>query len=405
LNTRLRNRKNAIANRREQELAVTNGTLKPRPLTAESHHSEEGRESGSPSGFVAVNSRTTETMLDANGNIPAPKPSTGSIISAATRADLLNLFSSSRDRQNDGYAVPDYSTANSNRKPKSRPSNEINDYASILLNSASPGPLGNTPSGHTKMTAAERFEDNGPYKAEMLARMETMARGERVLPPCDRCRRLHMDCLKNLTACLGCTRKHAKCSWKEVTEEELLEHAPAAAAKVGNYPEGNNSPTNDDGTPRPVLDEELLGEDDESDSGEVPSKIVTLEIGPTNGNGDNRRLASISPQPMDTSSTYPAKSLDVLSNREPKTMEQAYGQESPTTARPDSSNETNEHAANGIPQASGVNSNWADVMSVQHGEKFGAKVTSNGDSHWKAKPDNENPYAIPKVEGWTHVNR
>lgn len=32
-----------------------------------------------------------------------------------------------------------------------------------------------------------------------------------------------MDCLKNLTACQGCTKKHAKCSWKDVKEEELRE--------------------------------------------------------------------------------------------------------------------------------------------------------------------------------------
>ena len=48
-----------------------------------------------------------------------------------------------------------------------------------------------------------------------------MRRGERVLPPCDRCRRLHMDCLKNLTACMGCTKKHAKCAWRDVRSDEL----------------------------------------------------------------------------------------------------------------------------------------------------------------------------------------
>lgn len=30
-----------------------------------------------------------------------------------------------------------------------------------------------------------------------------------------------MDCVKNLTACQGCTRKHARCSWKDVTEAEI----------------------------------------------------------------------------------------------------------------------------------------------------------------------------------------
>lgn len=81
-------------------------------------------------------------------------------------------------------------------------------------------------------------DDGGPYKAEMISRMETMKRGERVIPPCDRCRRLHMDCIKNLTACLGCTKKHAKCSWKEVSLDELETTAPAAREREQNQSEG-----------------------------------------------------------------------------------------------------------------------------------------------------------------------
>ncbi len=75
---------------------------------------------------------------------------------------------------------------------------------------------------HTTLLAKEKERDEGPYKAEMVSRMESLKKGDRVLPPCDRCRRLHMDCLKNLTACVGCTKKHAKCSWRDVREEELL---------------------------------------------------------------------------------------------------------------------------------------------------------------------------------------
>jgi hypothetical protein len=30
-----------------------------------------------------------------------------------------------------------------------------------------------------------------------------------------------MDCTKNLTACMGCTKKHAKCAWKDVVEDEM----------------------------------------------------------------------------------------------------------------------------------------------------------------------------------------
>ena len=73
-------------------------------------------------------------------------------------------------------------------------------------------------------------DDGGPYKLEMVSRMESLAKGDRIIPPCDRCRRLHMDCLKNLTACMGCTKKHAKCSWREVRDYELENAPPVQAA-------------------------------------------------------------------------------------------------------------------------------------------------------------------------------
>jgi hypothetical protein len=62
----------------------------------------------------------------------------------------------------------------------------------------------------------------GQYRPTMMARMEKLARGEPIWPPCDRCRRLRMDCTKYLTACAGCTKKHAKCSWNDITEEEIV---------------------------------------------------------------------------------------------------------------------------------------------------------------------------------------
>jgi hypothetical protein len=77
-------------------------------------------------------------------------------------------------------------------------------------------------SGAATTPVAKEKEYDGPFKAEMIARMETLKRGDRVLPPCDRCRRLHMDCVKNLTACQGCTKKHAKCSWRDVRESEVF---------------------------------------------------------------------------------------------------------------------------------------------------------------------------------------
>ena len=80
-----------------------------------------------------------------------------------------------------------------------------------------------------------------------------------------------MDCLKNLTACLGCTKKHAKCSWKEVTDQELIDNPhvprakddPSTTAAGDTFASGSAAPL--DGPPQPVRDEELLGEEEDSD--------------------------------------------------------------------------------------------------------------------------------------------
>jgi hypothetical protein len=53
-----------------------------------------------------------------------------------------------------------------------------------------------------------------------------------------------MDCLKNLTACMGCTKKHAKCSWKEVREGELrggFAHPPATNSNVNSETSDHDS--------------------------------------------------------------------------------------------------------------------------------------------------------------------
>ena len=76
--------------------------------------------------------------------------------------------------------------------------------------------------------------DSMDIGAFMAARIEKLAKGDLINPPCDRCRRLKFDCTKHLTACTACTKKHAKCSWKEVKEDEGI------SPYIGQ-------PTNDDG--------------------------------------------------------------------------------------------------------------------------------------------------------------
>lgn len=109
--------------------------------------------------------------------------------------------------------------------------------------------------------------------------MEQLQRGDRILPPCDRCRRLHMDCCKNLTACLGCTRKHAKCSWKDVEDDELKNYEPPAARhhleeELGSERSASTGPRKRDfrGDGQGVADEELLGEEVSSSDEDEPQQ-------------------------------------------------------------------------------------------------------------------------------------
>ncbi|KAK0633721.1 hypothetical protein B0T14DRAFT_79585 [Immersiella caudata] len=75
-------------------------------------------------------------------------------------------------------------------------------------------------------TSSDRGSPSGgtetaPLVPLICARIDKLPKGDEITPPCDRCRRLRMPCIKNLTACQGCTRKHAKCSWRSLTEEEV----------------------------------------------------------------------------------------------------------------------------------------------------------------------------------------
>ena len=277
-----------------------------------SSHQANGdqRTSQSPtSGFVAVNSRPSTLnegghqqngsapAVSDRGRISAPNFGNGRSLhtaSPATHAELLNCFASPSiqtpagdyDQASKTPASASRSHHSSKSKPKS--SSELVDLA-FLMNSASPVPIPNTPSSllnFNRPSPADRFDDSGPYKAEMLARMDQLQRGDRVLPPCDRCRRLHMDCLKNLTACQGCTRKHAKCSWKDVTDQELRDNPYVPRAEKEELPEGENggeaSSTSAvvlDESVQGVRDEELLGEDASDESMPLSSNRRVRERG------------------------------------------------------------------------------------------------------------------------------
>lgn len=89
--------------------------------------------------------------------------------------------------------------------------------------------------------SASEDGSEGQYRVLMASKIEKLHRGDPIYPPCDRCRRLNFDCAKHLTACQACTKKHAKCSWRDIKEGELeyVPHLPAGAAQTA-YMGGEN---------------------------------------------------------------------------------------------------------------------------------------------------------------------
>ncbi|KAL9030142.1 MAG: hypothetical protein Q9196_001695 [Gyalolechia fulgens] len=321
LNHRLKNRKNAIISRREAEAAASDDSATRNPASSgSSQPNGEQRRSVSPTaGFVAVNQRTSNHDVKNdydfyNGSASLSEPllsgrsSNGTLLhtaSAATRAELLTKFFTNSERT---AALDQGQTRLSTTgrplsvtKVKSKHGSDPNvDPGNPLQPTGSPVPIPHTPSNLLPLSKAsqqDRFDDSGPYKSDMMARMEQLNRGDRVQPPCDRCRRLHMDCLKNLTACMGCTKKHAKCSWKDVIEQELIDNplvlrsAREEAMDMGSGGERERSrdpykdlPTISHSNPprrefsreedRGVRDEELLGEEASGDEEEFDHEQV-----------------------------------------------------------------------------------------------------------------------------------
>lgn len=79
-----------------------------------------------------------------------------------------------------------------------------------------------------------------------------------------------MDCVKNLTSCAGCTRKHARCHWRDVSREELgnLDMNMEASYNLGDDGDGygytnGHDESDDDDDSNPLEDLEALEEQEE----------------------------------------------------------------------------------------------------------------------------------------------
>lgn len=164
-----------------------------------------------------IDSRQSSTPFQAVNN-----RSSGNGENQALHQDLLRQFLS-----DDRKSVPS----------KSKPGRAISEAQHIVSHPSIPSH--HDPNRHLSQPQATVEElTGGQYRPLMTAKNEKLARGEPIWPPCDRCRRLRMDCTKYLTACAGCTKKHAKCTWNDITGDEISyiagDAVSAAAENVNN---------------------------------------------------------------------------------------------------------------------------------------------------------------------------
>lgn len=132
-------------------------------------------------------------------------------------ADLLQQFSTrpSSPENSRSTASTGLSAAGIGRPPLSSSSPHPNFQPLSTFFACSPGRM---TLDARPATATESRGEKLRYLISMST--DSLAKGDIITPPCDRCRRLRLPCIRHLTACQGCTKKHAKCSWRSVTDEE-----------------------------------------------------------------------------------------------------------------------------------------------------------------------------------------
>lgn len=180
----------------------------------------------------------------------------------------------------------------------------------VLMSSNRP-----SPGVHPEPAMRDLEEEN---RVLVASRIDKLARGDAIIPPCDRCRRLKTECLKNLTACQGCTRKHARCVWKALTEEEI---AWLKGETSGDDDDDENEPRGfgpgpsqpESGEPR--RDVERSGGDDASLNRAAGSRIAIgrhvddiWRKGPeTSSSSPSSRLESMDIDPRDVRQVHEAE--------------------------------------------------------------------------------------------------
>ncbi|QIW96177.1 hypothetical protein AMS68_001695 [Peltaster fructicola] len=257
---RLKGRRAAILERRAEGGSGTPAKAGT-PQTTTAHPSS--------SGFTAVNIMNGKTSAEELAKS-----------SATMRNDLLRHFESLPQNQSSHTTarhenaprkilenpVPHASslspTVPTNTNQHDHAAEDVLRASSVLISNAHRQSLtGSTPSKHNfSRPLPAAMESSQPFRPLCQAHMDALPRGQRVLPPCDRCRRLRMDCVKNLTSCAGCTKKHARCHWRDVNRDELrdLDHLMAGALNQESINENDKSSLDGESGPGAESDEDAL---------------------------------------------------------------------------------------------------------------------------------------------------
>lgn len=217
----------------------------------------------SPQPFSAINARS-------------PNPVSHEV--AKLQQDLLEQFTSSNRHNSPGHQ----------QRPKA------SRTSADTFHSINSGPQDfDRRLSHSLGSSDDSIE--GQYRLRMAAKIEKLSRGDPITPPCDRCRRLGFDCTKHLTACSACTKKHAKCSWKDIKESELQFVPPFGSASTppqlqgGKLSNGYNSPGSGGRDSRPSFD---LTQEDRGPATGVGDPGLEQSQNRTDGQGiDNQALA------------------------------------------------------------------------------------------------------------------
>ncbi|TKX19354.1 transcription factor-like protein 24 [Elsinoe australis] len=295
LSHRLKGRRMAIMERRAGEKQANVADIDTHDSVHDQPSPDNPAYRNSGVGFTAVNGASSGSSAAVNG-IEPPAPTAP----VSVRHELLKHFQSlsqnqTSDSRRQSVAAaspkapqPPVMHGNPHHEPEPMPAHVPSsrpDPLSYYLASTEPPPPVVTaaarltpahgPKHNFSRPLAPGQEITQPFRNLCQAHMESLPRGSRVMPPCDRCRRLKMDCLKNLTSCQGCTKKHARCHWKEVGRDEVeglegfgLEGASGGTGSAGDAAGMTGSDrdyeSEDDGGGA-LEDLEALGREDESE--------------------------------------------------------------------------------------------------------------------------------------------